>query len=208
MLHRLAREGDDGKNPEDGAERNEQALDAGENEAKPITPAAGQETTRQEDPGGEGLPEEKEKATDPDEEPAEERWRWLSVRRMGGSMQDEYTHRAIEQREEGEQRRQGSHDVMEDGQQSQMLFILWHHLNGFQSDARCLDRASLKIRPRSTLRAGTPPPASRPNENKISDGYRKRAPIEVEGYKSLKNMVTQRVAARLGVADFPAKPTK
>jgi hypothetical protein len=34
------------------------------------------------------------------------------------------------------------------------------------------------------------------NEKEISDGYRKRAPIEVEGFKSLENVIAQRVAVR------------
>ena len=34
------------------------------------------------------------------------------------------------------------------------------------------------------------------NENKISDGYRGRAPIEVEVFYSWENVVTRRVAVR------------
>jgi hypothetical protein len=34
------------------------------------------------------------------------------------------------------------------------------------------------------------------NEKEISDGYRKRAPIEVEGFKSLENAIAQRLAVR------------
>jgi hypothetical protein len=36
----------------------------------------------------------------------------------------------------------------------------------------------------------------RSNENKISDGYRGRAPIEVEGFESWENVIAQRVAVR------------
>ncbi|MEY2509637.1 MAG: hypothetical protein QOE26_400 [Verrucomicrobiota bacterium] len=35
-----------------------------------------------------------------------------------------------------------------------------------------------------------------PNENKISDGYRARAPIEVEVFRSWENVIAQRVAVR------------
>ena len=36
----------------------------------------------------------------------------------------------------------------------------------------------------------------RPNENKISDGYRERALIEMEVFLSLENLVAERVAVR------------
>ena len=36
----------------------------------------------------------------------------------------------------------------------------------------------------------------RSNDNKISDGYRERAPIEVEVFKSYENVVAQGVAVR------------
>ena len=115
---------DDGQDPQDGPIGDEQAFDSSHDEAERVMPPAGEKPRGHEYEGRKGQPEEDEKNGKADENPADE----LGLGCTGPVMPGDHHHHdpqdQVDDRKERNQHGNAREDVVKDGQELEMLFIL------------------------------------------------------------------------------------